>query len=156
MKSFSLQLNAFFHPHVEGVVMQSFGTGNFPSRRKDLLRCLKEKVVQGVIIINISQCQQGGVSTTYAAGKVVHSLWSGKVFNVTFQVLEDVGVVTGYDMTAEAAFAKLCYVLRLPTLTIAEKKEVSKRCEIAFAHKFIIYLFSDDENGFKGRTDKVH
>lgn len=55
-------------------MIQSFGTGNFPSKRKDLISCLKEKIAKGVIIINITQCQQGGVSSTYAAGKVIYLL----------------------------------------------------------------------------------
>lgn len=73
-----------------------------------MLRCLKDKVAEGIVIVNITQCQQGAVSTTYATGKE----------------LEVIGVVQGHDMTSEAAFAKLCYVLKLPSLSIEEKREV--------------------------------
>ena len=60
---------------------------------------------RGVIIVNISQCQQGSVSAAYEAGAV----------------LEAAGVVQGADMTPEAALAKLSYVLAMEGLTVEEK-----------------------------------
>jgi len=44
------------------------------------------------------------------------------------QSLLDVGVVAGYDMTSEAALAKLSYVLTKPW-TLQEKKEVRTRAK---------------------------
>ena len=41
------------------------------------------------------------------------------------QVLYEVGVLPGYDMTTEAALAKLSYVLALGDLPLHKRKEVS-------------------------------
>lgn len=47
-----------------------------------------------------------------------------------FQSLLDVGIVAGYDMTSEAALAKLSYVLTKPW-SVEEKRKVGTFC---FAH----------------------
>lgn len=55
---------------MQGVVLQTYGAGNAPDNRPDLLTVLKEASDIGVIIVNITQCTRGCVSTSYAAGKV--------------------------------------------------------------------------------------
>ncbi|CAG0924877.1 unnamed protein product, partial [Notodromas monacha] len=63
-------IRSFLQPPIEGVVLQSYGAGNIPSNRADILREITEAVKQrGVVIINISQCQQGSVESAYATGK---------------------------------------------------------------------------------------
>lgn len=58
----------FDYPY-EGVVMQSFGAGNIPSDRKDLIDAIKKAVERGAIVLNITQCPQGPVEGIYATGK---------------------------------------------------------------------------------------
>ena len=55
---------------MEGVVIQTYGAGNGPDSRKDLLELFKEASDRGVVIVNITQCTRGTVSVSYAAGKV--------------------------------------------------------------------------------------
>jgi len=40
---------------VEGVVLESYGAGNAPDKRKDILQALKEATEKGIIIVNCTQ-----------------------------------------------------------------------------------------------------
>ena len=51
-------------------MLQTYGAGNGPAARKDLMDVLKEASERGVIIINCTQCSRGTVSPLYAVGKV--------------------------------------------------------------------------------------
>ncbi|KAG7277896.1 hypothetical protein CRUP_036296 [Coryphaenoides rupestris] len=64
-------VRAFLQPPMEGVVLETYGSGNAPDNRADLLAELKQATDRGVIIINCTQCLRGTVSTCYATGKVL-------------------------------------------------------------------------------------
>lgn len=55
---------------MQGVVLQTYGSGNAPDNRPDLINILKEASDIGVIIVNITQCIKGCVNASYATGKV--------------------------------------------------------------------------------------
>ncbi|KAM9356226.1 60 kDa lysophospholipase isoform 2-T2 [Pholidichthys leucotaenia] len=101
-------VRAFLQPPMEGVVLETYGSGNAPDNRPDLLEQLKKATDAGVIIINITQCLRGTVSTSYATGKV----------------LMDAGLIAGGDMTPEAALSKLSYVLAKKELNLDAKKKM--------------------------------
>uniref|UniRef100_A0AAX7SMZ7 asparaginase n=1 Tax=Astatotilapia calliptera TaxID=8154 RepID=A0AAX7SMZ7_ASTCA len=101
-------VKAFLQPPMEGVVLETYGSGNAPDNRPDLLEQLKKATDAGVIIINCTQCLRGSVSTSYATGKV----------------LIEAGLIAGGDMTPEAALSKLSYVLAKKELALEAKKKM--------------------------------
>jgi L-asparaginase len=81
---------------VRGLVLETYGSGNAPTRDPDLLDVLRQAVRRGVVVVNVSQCLRGSVEMgAYAAGRA----------------LAEAGVVSGGDLTAEAALAKLIVLL---------------------------------------------
>ena len=67
---YNFQVQAFLQPPMEAVVIQSYGAGNGPDAREDLINLFHEASQRGMLILNITQCQRGMVSTSYATGKV--------------------------------------------------------------------------------------
>lgn len=88
-------VSSFLAPPVQGVVLETYGVGNIPSSRTDLLVILQNCIRRGVVVVNCTQCRRGLVSDVYATGKI----------------LSEIGVVPGADMTSECALTKLSYLL---------------------------------------------
>lgn len=63
------QVRAFLQPPLKGVVLETFGSGNGPSK-PDLLRELRAAAERGVLILNCTHCLRGSVSPRYAASMV--------------------------------------------------------------------------------------
>uniref|UniRef100_A0A8C6VVX1 asparaginase n=1 Tax=Nothobranchius furzeri TaxID=105023 RepID=A0A8C6VVX1_NOTFU len=101
-------VRAFLQPPMQGVVLETYGSGNGPDNRPDLLDELKAATDAGVIIMNCTQCLRGTVSASYATG----------------MVLMDAGLIAGGDMTPEAALSKLSYVLAKSELGLDAKKKL--------------------------------
>lgn len=101
-------VRAFLTPPVQGVVLQTYGAGNGPTARADLLDEIRRATLRGILIVNCSQCTQGAIDATYATGNA----------------LCEAGVIPGSDMTPEAALTKLSYVLSKAEWSHATKKEM--------------------------------
>ncbi|MFM9946093.1 MAG: asparaginase [Bacteroidia bacterium] len=80
---------------LKGIILRTFGSGNAPSS-ESFINALQLLVDKGKTVLNISQCQEGFVNMkTYKTGNNLYKC----------------GVISGADMTLEAATAKMMWLL---------------------------------------------
>jgi L-asparaginase len=82
-------------PPLQGLVLEAYGVGNGPDQDQAFIDALTDATRRGVVIVDCTQCLEGTVNLDeYAAGSA----------------MARAGVISGADMTAEAALAKLYYL----------------------------------------------
>jgi L-asparaginase len=97
----------FLQPPIRGLILETYGIGNAPED-SELLAALKAASDRGVIIVNCTQCLRGTVNMDdYATGSS----------------LAKAGVINGFDLTPEAALAKLSFLLS-QKLSVAKMKKM--------------------------------
>lgn len=101
---------------VDAIVLETFGSGN-TTTAKWFIDSLQEAIDNGKLIVDISQCQGGSVEL----GKYE-----------TSKKLQQMGIISGFDMTFEATVTKLMYLMgqELSNPEIAELMEQSLRGEL--------------------------
>lgn len=88
-------MSKILEPPLKGMVLETYGVGNGPADDRALMDALKAGTDRGVVIVNCTQCLHGTVhGGDYETGAA----------------LARAGLISGGDMTSEAALTKLYYL----------------------------------------------
>lgn len=135
--------------NLRGVILKTYGAGNVPTEPPDLVNEIKKAVDRGIIIVNVTQCIKGDVE---------QGLYD------TSAVLQDIGVISGQDITPESALCKLMELVGDPDSsepTARNLAKIKRRMTQNMAGELnysISYTTMDDHGGTidPSRGDRRH
>jgi L-asparaginase len=82
-------------PDLKGIILETYGSGNAPSSEWFISE-LENAIKNNICVINVTQCSGGSVNMG--------------LYETSTQ-LKNIGIVSGKDITSEAAITKLMYLL---------------------------------------------
>ena len=110
-------------PGLRGIILETYGAGNAPTS-KVFLNKVRDIINRGILVYNVTQCLGGSVEM----GRYE-----------TSRELLDAGVISGHDITTEAAVCKMMYLLGRYTNLEDIKKYLNNDLRGEISRKFIDY-----------------
>ncbi|MDR1725202.1 MAG: asparaginase [Bacteroidales bacterium] len=92
--------------NLKAVILETYGSGNAPTD-KWFIQLIQQTINRGIIVYNVTQCKAGSVAMGH--------------YQTSHELLK-IGVLSGYDITTEAALTKLMFLLG----NFTEKTEINK------------------------------
>lgn len=104
-------------PGLKGIILETYGSGNAPSEDWFILP-LEKAIQKGLHVINVTQCSGGSVNMGHYE---------------TSTRLKEIGIISGADITTEAAIAKLMLMLgnKVPAAEFKALFETSIKGELS-------------------------